>query len=146
MSSPTSPRRLPPLREIPREVGRFLENFEPLQSWLAGRPFPAVDLLDEGGHYVLSADLPGISAEEVELTILGGSLTLKGDRKPREGVDEAGYRLRERPKGPWSHTLSLPEPVDGDRVVAAITNGVLTVTLPKVSESKPRQIPVSTLA
>ncbi len=79
-------RRWDPFRDLQREVGRLFETLEPLQPWRVMRQFPAINLYDTGDRYVLSAQLPGMTPEEVELSITGETLTIKGERKPRRGL------------------------------------------------------------
>ncbi len=135
-------RRFDPFREFQREVGRIFEAFEPLQNWRAPRPFPAVNLYDLGDQYVLTAELPGMTAEQLDLSITGENLTLRGERTRPEGVPDEAYRRQERPFGRWARTVSLPDRVDGGKVSADFALGILTVHLPKAEETRARQIAV----
>src|SRR4051794_16092679 len=101
-------RRWDPFRDFQREMGRLFENLEPL-TWRLTRPFPVVNLYDAGDHYILTAPLPGMNPEELDLSITGETLTLKGDRKRSEGVPDEKYRRQERPFGRWSRTVTLPD-------------------------------------
>lgn len=139
-------RRWDPLRDLQREVGRLFENLEPIQAWRAQRHFPAINLYDTGDSYVLSAELPGMTAEELDLALTGETLTLRGERKRPVGVPEENFRRQERQFGRWARTITLPERVDGSRVNAGFAHGILTVTLPKAEEAKPRHITVSSTA
>lgn len=136
-------RRWDPFRDFQREVGRLFETFEPLTSWRVPRPFPAVNLYDTGDAYILTAQLPGVGPDELDLSITGETLTLKGERKRPEGVKEESYRRQERQFGRWSRTITLPDRVETNDVAASFVNGILTVTLPKSETSKPRQINVT---
>ena len=136
-------RRWDPFREFQREVGRFFETFDPLQNWRVPRPFPAVNLYDAGDQYLLTAELPGMVPEELELSITGETLSLRGERKRPEGIADESYRRQERLFGRWARTVTLPERVDGARVAAGFSNGVLSVSLPKAEEARPRQIAVA---
>jgi HSP20 family protein len=102
-----------------------------------------VNVYDAGEGYILSAQLPGVAAEEVELTITGETLTMRGERKRPEGVKDDSYRRQERPVGRWSRTITLPDRVDGTQVSATFTNGILTVNLPKAENARPRHIAVN---
>jgi HSP20 family protein len=132
-----------PFRDFQREVGRLFETFEPLTSWRVARPFPPLNLYDSGEAYVLTAQLPGVGPEDLDLSITGETLTLKGERKRPEGVSEESYRRQERQFGRWARTVTLPDRVEADKVAASFRNGILTVTLPKSEAAKPRQINVS---
>lgn len=136
-------RRWDPFRDFQREVGRLFETFEPLTSWRLPRAFPPVNLYDAGETYVLTAQLPGVGPEDVDLSITGETLTLRGERKRTEGVSEDSYRRQERQFGRWTRTVTLPDRVETSDVAATFANGILTVTLPKSEESRPRQINVS---
>jgi HSP20 family protein len=136
-------RRWDPFREFQREVGRLFETMEPVQHWRVARGVPPINLYDAGERYVLTAQLPGVGPEEVDLSITGETLTMRGDRKRTEGVGEESYRRQERQFGRWTRTVTLPDRVDSNNVSASFANGVLTVTLPKAEEAKPRQISVT---
>lgn len=136
-------RRWDPLRELQQEMGRILSNLEPL-NWRVPRPFPAVNLYDGGEQFVLYAGLPGATADEIELTISGDTVTLRGDRKRPEAIADECYRRQERPFGRWARTITLPERVNGAEVTASFAHGLLKVTIPKSEESRPRHISVST--
>jgi HSP20 family protein len=142
MSGPYA-RRWDPFRDFQREIGRIIETFEPLQNWRVLRPFPAINLYDAKDRYVVTAELPGMSPETIELTITGEMLTLRGERTRPEGIADESYRRQERLFGRWSRTIPLPERVDSARAVAQYAHGVLTITLPRAEESRPRQIAVT---
>lgn len=135
-------RRWDPFRDLQREMGRLFETFEPFALRLV-RPYPAINLYDAGDRYVLTAPLPGMNPEDLDLSITGETLTLKGDRRRPEGVADESYRRQERPFGRWSRTVTLPDRVDGGQVSATFAQGVLTVTLPKAEGARPRQIAVT---
>ncbi|CAN5687889.1 Hsp20/alpha crystallin family protein [soil metagenome] len=143
MSSLNWQRRWDPFRDFQREVGRIFENFEPLQNLRTPRPFPSINLYDSGEQYTLTAELPGVSPEEIDLAITGDVLTLRGERKRPEGITDESYRRQERTFGRWARSISLPERVDGTQVTAGYNDGILTVTLPKAEVAKPRHISVS---
>ena len=143
MSTSGTARRWDPFGDLQREFGRFLEAFEPFQDWRAPRPFPAVNLYDLGDRYLLTAELPGLTAEALDLAITGENLTLRGERKRPEGVSDESYRRRERQSGRWSRTVTLPDRINSADVNAELVQGVLAVTLPKAEEARPRHIDVS---
>ncbi len=136
-------RRWDPFRDFQREVGRLFESLEPTEHWRVARGVPPINLYDSGESYVLTALLPGVGPEEVDLSITGETLTIRGDRKRPDGVTEENFRRQERPFGRWTRTITLPDRVNSTQVSASFANGVLTVTLPKAEEAKPRQIKVT---
>jgi HSP20 family protein len=135
--------RWDPFRDLQREMGRLFETLEPLQALRLPRQFPPVNLYDAGDRYVLSVPVPGTSPEELDLSITGETLTLRGERKRPEGLSEESYRRHERPHGRWARTVTLPDRVEGAQVSASYANGVLTVTVPKAESARPRQIAVT---
>jgi len=106
-------RRWDPFRDLQREMGRLFETFEPFQPWLVTRQFPAINLYDASDRYVLTAQLPGVTSEDLDLSITGETLTLRGERKRPEGVSDESYRRQERQTGRWTRTVTLPDRVDG---------------------------------
>lgn len=135
--------RWDPFRELQREMGRLLEGLDPFHPTRHVRQFPPINVYDAGDRYVLSAQLPGQSPEDVELTITGETLTIRGERKRPEGVKDDSYRRQERSMGRWARTITLPDRVDSTQVSASFTNGILTVTVPKAESAKPRSIAVT---
>jgi len=136
-------RRWDPFRDLQREMGRLFESLDPLQPWRMTRPFPAINLYDARDRYILTAQLPGILPTEVELSITGETLTLRGERKRPEGVPDESYRRQERQFGRWARTVTLPDRVEGSQVSASFSQGVLTITLPKAESARPRHITVA---
>jgi HSP20 family protein len=109
-----------------------------LTSWA-----PAVDIYEDGNQVVIKADLPEINEKDLDLRVENNTLTIRGERKFEKKVDEDNYLRVERAYGSFSRSFSLPNTVNADAVKAEYKNGVLTVTLPKREESKPKQIKVS---
>ena len=128
------------LMNLHRQVNRLFESGRTgTQHSLA--VFPSVNLADEGDNFVLTAGVPGVGPDAIELTVLDDTLSLKGTRKPTLD-DAAGYTRQERGYGEFSRTIGLPEKVSAERIEATCTNGLLVVTLPKAPEARPKQIAV----
>jgi HSP20 family protein len=136
-------RRWDPFRELQREVGRLFESLDPFATGRRVYPYPPLNLYDAGDRYLLSAQVPGIAPGDLDVSITGETLTLRGERKRTEGVKEDSYRRQERPMGRWSRTVTLPDRVDSGQVAASFAHGILTVSLPKAESAKPRQITVT---
>jgi len=107
-----------------------------------GRQFPPVNLYAIDQEFILTAELSGVRPEDLEITVADGVLTIKGKRTGPEGVADDRYRRQERARGTWQRSLSLPERVEEERLSAEITNGILTIRLPRAPTSQPRQIRV----
>ena len=105
---------------------------------------PAVDIEETDAAVVLSADLPGTDEKDIEITVHQGVLVLSGKREDKREEETDNGVYRERRYGSFFRRFRLGTEVDADAIVAAYKNGVLTVTLPKKEEAKPKQIPVAT--
>jgi HSP20 family protein len=128
------------LLDLNRRVNRLFETESGPRSsvWSA---FPPVNLVEEEEKYVLTAEVPGVDPATIELSVVDDRLTLEGKRTPAL-EDRAGYIRQERGYGDFSRTIGLPERVAADEIEATCVNGLLTVTLPKVPEVRPKQITV----
>ncbi|HEX7195841.1 MAG TPA: Hsp20/alpha crystallin family protein [Candidatus Limnocylindria bacterium] len=104
---------------------------------------PPVDVHETNDEIVVTAALPGMKAEDVEITMTGQNLTLRGEFKADEEVNREQYLYRERRFGSFSRSVQLPVRVQGDRADASFTDGILTLRIPKAEEVKPRQIRIT---
>jgi HSP20 family protein len=104
---------------------------------------PPVDVHETSEEIVVTAALPGIKADDVEITITGQSLNLRGEFKADDETSRDQYLYRERRFGSFSRTIQLPVRVQGDQADATFTDGVLTLRIPKAEEVKPRQIRIT---
>jgi HSP20 family protein len=107
------------------------------ESWL-----PAVDVFDKPEAVVLRAELPGMSLDDIQIEVEDNVLTLKGERRFEEKVDDERYCRIERRYGSFQRSLALPQGAKTDEVEAEYADGILTVTVPKAEEVKPKQIPI----
>jgi len=107
-----------------------------------GWSVPAVDMYQTDNEIVVKAALPGIKADEVQINITGDVLTLKGEVKQQEDVKEKAYHIHEQRWGTFERTLVLPANVVADKAKADFENGILTITLPKAEEAKPKTISI----
>ena len=106
------------------------------------RWMPALDLVEAGDHFVLRADLPGMSEDDVSIEFEDGTLTISGERKAEHEDSREGYHRVERSFGTFSRSLTLPKGVDADAVTASFDRGVLEVRIPKPEQKKPRRIEI----
>jgi HSP20 family protein len=101
-----------------------------------------LDVQETADNFVVQASLPGLKPEDVQITVHGATVTIRGEHKEEAKKDEGTWHLRERRTGAFQRTLSLSTPVDSDKADAHFENGVLTLTLPKSEQAKPKQIKV----
>jgi HSP20 family protein len=104
---------------------------------------PAMDLLETADHFVLRADLPGMTEEDVKIELEDSTLTVSGERKSEHEDKQEGYYRVERAFGTFSRSLTLPKGIDGAAVTARFDNGVLEIRVPKPEERKPRRISIA---
>jgi HSP20 family protein len=124
-----------------RDVDRLFNAFFGTQTD-ARRWVPAMDLVEADDHFVLKADLPGVSEGDVSIEVQDDTLTITGERKSEHESRERGWYRIERSSGSFSRSLTLPEGVDADGIGAEFDRGVLTVRIPKPAERKPRRVEI----
>ena len=126
------------------QVGRILNDFfgrsqeSNLTSWA-----PAVDIFESEHELVVKADLPDVKPEELDIRVENNILTIRGERKFEKKVDEKNYLRVERSYGSFARSFSLANTVNSEAIKADYKDGVLTLTIPKREEAKPKQIKVS---
>ena len=132
------------LTSLRTEMDRLFEDFfvpAPFaRDWATSSPAVDVDETPEG--YVLRADLPGVSAKDVKVTVHGDTLTLRGERKREEKKSEGSMHRIERSYGEFERSFTLGVPVKADQVKASYRDGVLEIHVPKADEARPREIEV----
>lgn len=134
-----------PLRDLERQVDRLLEAIPfPFPTIRLERQFPPVNVYELDDEYLLTAELPGVAAKDLDLSVAQGVLTLKGSRDAPTGVQDEQFRRHERMWGAWERSLPLPERVIEEQISVDFHDGILRVHLPKAAEAKPRKIQVST--
>jgi HSP20 family protein len=129
--------------EVERLHRMFDAAFEG-DSLARGAWVPAVDILETADHtVVVKAELPEMKREDIKVTFENRVLTIEGERSVAKGEDAGTYHRVERGQGAFRRSFTLPDTIDPARVEAAYADGVLTITLPRREESRPRQIPVN---
>jgi HSP20 family protein len=124
------------LTNLQDELDRLFES--PLTTWS-----PALDVHEDKDSFVIRAELPGLKREEIEVSLHDGTLVISGERKFEKTEEGVEVHRQERLCGKFQRALTLPMPVAADKIKAQYKDGVLTVTLPKVEEAKPKKIDVS---
>ncbi len=133
------------------EVGRLRQEMDRLFSGLMDPQgqanqsgvFPSINVYEQDGAYMLTAELPGVSGEDLDIAVHGKTVNIKGERKVPESAGNVKYHRREREYASFNRAVGLPDELDADKVAAKIKNGVLTLTLPKAASAQPRKIKVN---
>jgi HSP20 family protein len=103
---------------------------------------PAIDMYQTNDDVVVKATLPGLKAEDVDITVTGETLTLRGEFKQEDEKKETSYHIREQRYGSFERSILLPTDVKADKAVADFENGILTITMPIAEEVKPKSIAI----
>jgi HSP20 family protein len=126
-----------------RDIDRLFDAFLGGSSQAAARRWvPPMDLVEADDHFLLKADLPGLSEEDVAIEVQDGTLTISGERTAEHESREQGWYRVERSFGSFNRSLTLPEGVDPDAISANFDRGVLEVSIPKPEERKPRRVQI----
>jgi HSP20 family protein len=138
-----------PFREVSRlrrEMDRLWDEFfgpgrrllRPVEmEWV-----PAVDVAEDADKVTIKAEVPGLEAKDIDISLTGDILTLKGEKKSEREEKKENYHLVERSYGSFSRSLKLPAAVDADKIEASYKQGVLTITCPKKEKVKPKTIEI----
>jgi len=130
----------PDLGDLQRRMDQLFQRVSGSTA-ARGGVFPPVNLYETSDGYVLTAEVPGLKSDEIEVTVEHDRLTLAGERRV-EHPQEASLHRAERRAGSFRRTLQLPGEVDADKVEASYRNGLLRVRIPKAAEHQPRRINV----
>jgi HSP20 family protein len=118
------------------------ENDADESNIVTSRWMPLVDIQDAGDHFLLEVDVPGVKAEDINVTMENGVLNIEGERRQEERTEEKGFSRIERSFGAFHRRFSLPESADADAIDAKVDNGVLHITIGKAQKAQPRRIEV----
>ena len=131
------------LDRVRREMDRLLEGYgSGSPRWAPSGLWPAVNVSQDGENYYVRAEIPGIKPSDLEVNTTRNALSLAGKRTfPRE-EEKASFHRREREEGSFRRTITLPGEIDGAKVEARYSDGVLDIMLPKAEAAKPRQITI----
>ena len=137
-----------------QELSRMRDDMTRLFSHVAGAMqgslsgmssgvFPPLNVIEEEDKLTVLAEIPGIHSEDLDISVVGNTLTLRGERKPENGSDQVNYHRRERGAGVFRKSVTLPYDINAEAVTAECRNGVLKLVLPKAEHAKPRKITVN---
>lgn len=107
--------------------------------------FPAINITEETDNYYVRAELPGIKADDLELSIANNTLTIEGERKSDPEDENTKYHRREREAGRFSRKITLPAQIDASKADAKCNDGLLTIVMPKAESAKPKKITITAL-
>ena len=130
------------MERLRKQMSSISERFSAGPGEQFAGVFPLINVTEDQNNYYIRAELAGIKAEDLEISVTGESLTLSGERKMELESGKVKYHRKEREGGKFNRIFSLPGLIDTDRVEAKSAHGILTVTLPKSEKAKPRQITV----
>ncbi len=123
-----------------RLVGDAIER--PFEAFPTGYEAPSIDMYETDEELVVKASLPGIGSDDISISITGDALTISGEVKEEQKIDEADYHVRECRVGKFTRSVTLPCAVNADKAGATFQNGILTLRLPKAEGVKPKIIKV----
>ncbi len=133
--------RFKPVREfdnIHSSIQKYFDDFTTMKSSFNTDSFsPKFDISEKGNQFIIETEVPGVKKENLKITLQDNILTIEGEKKNVNKVDERKYFLTERTYGSFKKSFALPEEVDSDKVNAKFSDGVLTITLDKVEEEAP---------
>ncbi|QLQ33040.1 MAG: Hsp20/alpha crystallin family protein [Candidatus Thiothrix singaporensis] len=124
-------------REMDNLMRRDADTTSPMSDWT-----PAVDIRETPTAWLLHADIPGVKAEDIEIHMESGVLSISGKREVDSSEEKEGYKRVERVRGRFHRRFSLPDTANGDKITAKSSNGVLDITIPKQEKVLPRKIAV----
>ena len=129
------------VNRLQREMNRLFEDYYPTRVRRAPS-YPALNVWSNEEGLFVTAEVPGMHSEDIEISVVGDTLTLSGARKPEDLTEGGRYHRQERGYGSFNRSIQLPFLVDVAKVDATFRNGLLNVTLPRAEEDKPRKISV----
>ena len=133
------------MERLHREVNRLFSDSFVHSGGRTAPGFPAMNVWTSEENAVVTAELPGVSPDDLDISVVGDTLTLTGNRTPDDLPEEAKYHRRERTFGHFTRSFQLPFTVEIDKVEAVFKNGVLHLSLPRAEAEKPKKITVKSV-
>lgn len=132
------------LRTLQRELERMSWPLAADGRRVGGGSYPPVNVYESPGEILVQVEVPGMEAKDLDLSITGETLTIKGAKAGLPEEENVRFIRRERGSGEFTRTIMLPDEVDSDKIQANLSDGVMTIRLPKSALAKPRQIEIKT--
>ena len=129
------------MERLRREMNRLFRDWPSQASWTTAPSYPAMNVWTDEDSAIVTAELPGVNQDDIDISVENDVLTLRGER-PRDEEEGATYHRRERRYGSFVRTFRVPFRVDAEQVEATFKYGVLNIVLPRAEEDKPRRIAV----
>ena len=126
-----------------REIERLTGRQNGAGRGIGGGSYPSVNVLSSSDEIVVECEFPGVKRDDIDLSIAGETVVIKGSKKCECETDGIQYHRRERGSGDFSRTVVLPEKIDADRISASMTDGILTIRLPKSEAAMLKKIKIS---
>ena len=127
--------------QLQREMNRLFDTTNRGQVFSAPS-YPAINIWTNDEWQLISAEMPGVNPEDIDIDVTGDALSISGERKPDKVIKDAHYHRRERSYGSFSRTIQLPFMVDTNKVEANFKNGILMISLPRAEADKPKKITI----
>ncbi len=138
--------RWDPWKDLRDEIDRVFDSFFGRYPTVSGEHkvyfIPAIDVEETENEYIVKAELPGLSKEDIKISLRENSVTISGERKKEKEEKGKTYHRVEMVYGKFARTIQLPDEIQPDKAKAEYKNGILTITLPKSEKSKPREIEI----
>jgi HSP20 family protein len=130
------------MERMRREMNRLFNDWPMQGRWGTASSYPAMNVWIDENNAIVTAELPGIEPDDIDISVEEDTMTLRGKRDPELETEGMTYHRRERRYGTFSRTFRVPFRVDGNKVEATFKNGVLSIVLPRAAEERPRKITV----
>lgn len=131
------------MERMQREMNRLFSSYTPT-GYRTAPSYPALNLWADEESVIVRAELPGVEPDDLNISVENGDLTLSGSRSQTQLPEDATYHRQERKYGNFTRSIHLPYKIEADDVEATMENGVLTLTLPRAEEDKPKKIEIKT--
>lgn len=132
------------LRYMQRELERLARPWGEQTRRIGGGVFPPVNVYESADEVLIQCEVPGVERKDLDVTITGETLTIKGAKYPLADEENVNFIRRERGSGQFTRTIILPDIVDADKIKASLADGIMTIRLPKKAAVKPKQIEIKT--